>query len=60
MEITQWWAPSLLLASHCPELNHLATPSYKEGWKFESVIVSHVPSLNFARINKRRMEAMRC
>lgn len=43
--------PSLLLTSHCLKHSHLAKCSYKEGRKFASVFVSHVPCLNFTKMH---------
>lgn len=33
--------------------HHLATSSYREGWKLESIIASHVPRLNFTKIYEK-------
>lgn len=43
--------PSLLLTSHCLKHSHLAKCSYKEGRKFASIFVSHVPCLNFTKMH---------
>ena len=49
-----------LLTSHYLKRSQLATSSYKEGWKFASECVSHLPCLKFTKMNKRIMQSGHC
>lgn len=56
--MSQGLSSSLLLTSHYLKCGHLVTPSYKQGWKFKSVIISHVPRLHLNKMSKRRAGAV--